>query len=95
MREYDKENDAVSTEENVIYRTSDIYFAAFLCALDVSLQSTEKSQNSSGNDKVMFVFSIPKTKLNPLKTSYFSGTGTVKCQKYVGCLRNLKSLCFV
>jgi hypothetical protein len=79
----------------ILYRTSDIYFAAYLCSLDISLKCTEKQASESGRDKVFFVFNVPQVDLQRLKASYFGGSGTVKAQKFVQQLRSLKSMCFV
>jgi len=81
-------------EEFTIYRTSDIYFASYLCALDVSLERTEPEEDG-GKKKVLFIFKVPAKDMARLKASFFGGTGTVKAQKFVQCLRSLKSMCFV
>jgi hypothetical protein len=79
-----------------IYRTSDIYFASYLCALDLVLESTEiEDGGSAKNRKVMFLFKVPTKDLQRLKASFFGGSGTVKAQKFVQHLRSLKSMCFV
>jgi hypothetical protein len=82
-------------KEFTLYRTSDIYFSAYLCALDIPLETTENiaSDNASGR-KVVFVFKVPQKDLGRLKASYFGGAGTVKAQKFVQHLRSLKSMCF-
>ena len=77
-----------------LYRTSDIYYAAFLCAIDITLESTEQETTESGHRKIIFVFRVPIADLHRLKTSFFGGTATVKVQKFVQALRNLKSLCY-
>lgn len=77
-----------------LYRTSDLYFAAYLCALDIGLETSE--QDGSGDTrKIVFVFKLPVDDLGRLKASYFGGTGTVKARKFVDSLRSLKSLCHV
>lgn len=82
-------------DENLtLYRTSDIYYAAFLCAIDINLESTEQEETSDGHKKIIFVFKVPRKDLHRLKTSFFGGTATVKVQKFVQALRNLKSLCY-
>ena len=78
-----------------LYRTSDIYFAAYLCSLDITLNCTENQASEGGRNKVFFVFSVPQADLQRLKASYFGGSGTVKAQKFVQQLRSLKSMCFV
>lgn len=76
-----------------LYRTSDLYFAAYLCALDIQLSASETEGTDSR--KVMFVFKLPQEDLNRFKASYFGGSGTVHARKFVDSLRSLKSLCHV
>lgn len=77
------------------YRTSDIYFAAFLSSIDLPLQTTETTKTPDGSKKVIFVFTIPEAELPKLKAAYFGGGGTVKARKFVDNLRSLKSMCFI
>jgi len=81
-------------DKNKLYRTSDIYFASYLCSLDIPLKTTE-AERTDGGKKVVFVFSLPETDLQRLKSSYFGGTGTVKARRFVDNIRSLKSMCFV
>ena len=77
------------------YKSSDIYFSAFLCSLDIPLITTETEKGSEGAKKVVFVFRVPDADLQRLKSSYFGGTGTVKARRFVDNIRSLKSMCFV
>lgn len=77
-----------------LYRTSDIYFSAYLSSLDFSLVTTERGPAADGGEKVVFLFSIPEVDLPKVKASYFGGTGTVKARKFVDNLRSLKSMCY-
>jgi len=77
-----------------LYRTSDIYFASFLCAIDFPLKTTETATTADGGRKVIFVFSIPDADLSKAKALYFGGTGTVKARVFVDSLRSLKQICF-
>ena len=77
-----------------LYRTSDIYFSAYLMSLDVPLEATETGQNSQGERKVTFVFKVQQSMIGRAKAQYFGGTGTVKARRFVDNLRNLKSMCF-
>jgi hypothetical protein len=76
-----------------LYRTSDIYFAAFLCSLDISLETTE--DEGEGARKVIFVFKLEDVNLKRMKSLYFGGSGTVKARVFVDHLRSLKSMCYV
>jgi hypothetical protein len=78
-----------------LYRTSDIYFAAYLSSLDVSLTTTEAETMPDGGRKVVFVFKLLEADLQRLKASYFGGNGTVKARRFVDNIRSLKSMCFV
>jgi len=77
-----------------LYRTSDIYFASYLCSLDFPMVTTENEKAPNGSRKVIFVFEIKDEHLRPAKTQFFGGTGTVKARKFVDNLRSLKSMCF-
>ena len=78
----------------VSYRTSDLYFSSYLCAIDIPMVSTDTETTESGGRKVVFVFRIPdRSTMEKLKNSYFGGSGTVKVQRYVQALRSLKSMC--
>jgi hypothetical protein len=86
--------DKPAAEETTTYKTCDLYFSAFLCAIDIPMITTE-TDASEGNRKIVFVFRVPRKDFDRIKASYFGGSGTVKVQKYVQALRSLKSLCFV
>ena len=77
-----------------LYRTSDIYFASFLCAVDFPLKTTEQASTADGGKKVVFVFSVPDADLAKIKAMYFGGSGTVKARVFVDHLRSLKQMCF-
>ena len=76
-----------------LYRTSDLYFAAFLCSLEIALETTEEQGDNSR--KVIFVFKLEESKLRRLKSLYFGGSGTVKARGFVDHIRSLKSMCYV
>jgi len=78
-----------------LYRTSDIYFSAFLCSLDFKLEATESGKAGDGSRKVIFVFKMQLGHVNRVKASYFGGTATVNARKFVDNIRSLKSMCFV
>ena len=81
-------------QEYTHYKTSDIYFSSYLCAIDIKLECTEQEEQN-GRRKIVFVFKVPVKDLQRLKAAFFGGSGTVHCQKYVQCLRSLKSMCFI
>lgn len=84
----------MAMDEYTFFRTTDIYFAAYLCAIDISLESTDRSDDSS-NNKVVFIFKIPKKDFERIKSGFFGGGATVKVQNFIQSYRNLKTMCFV
>lgn len=78
-----------------LYRTSDLYFAAFLCCVDFPLKTTEKNRREDGGTKVTFVFSLSNSEMSRAKALYFGGTGNVKARVFVDHLRSLKQMCYV
>lgn len=82
----------MSDKKYTLYRTSDIYFAAFLMGLDVPLVDMEDGKNEKGYPKKLFVFKVQEDEIKRLKARYFSGQGTVKCRIFVDHLKNLKAM---
>ena len=60
------------------YSTSDIHFAAYIQALDIPLKITDNVKQEKR--KVLFVFDLPKDKIDTLKSECFGGSGEVKVQ---------------
>lgn len=88
-------NEITEDGKSILYRTSDIYFAAYLCAVDIPMETTEIDKTSS-NRKIVFIFRIPSKKdLERLKAGFFGGSANVQAMKFVQAIRSLKSLCFV
>ena len=88
------EDTEVVGNEEVLYRSSDLYFSAFLCALELPMIGTEEEALPQNRKKVYFVFKIPKKDLRRLKMDYFGGTGKVRAKLYADRIRSLKQLCF-
>lgn len=88
------END--TKQKSLFYSTSDLYFAAYLRALDIPFEGTqdEVNSNANGKNKVIFVFRVQKKSINRLKRDFFGGNGTVKALKYVQYLKSLKQMCY-
>ena len=80
-------------EKSILYSTSDIYFSAFIMALDIPLEATEEGRGKDGSRKVNFIFKMSSADVKRMKVLYFGGTGTVRVRKMVDNIRNLKSLC--
>ena len=77
------------------FKTSDIYYASYLCAIDFSLKNTEAVQTPTGGKKVVFVFSMTDAEQIKAKSLFFGGSGTVKARLFVDHLRSMKQLCFI
>ena len=77
-----------------LYRSSDIYFAAYLCSLDFNLIATEVEPGSNGGKKMVFVFEMRDEHIRNAKTQFFGGNGTVRARKFVDNIRSLKSMVF-
>jgi hypothetical protein len=77
-----------------LYRTSDIYFAAFLCSVELEMTTTEEETGNDGNRKLVFVFRVPESDIGHLKAAFFGGHATVKVRKFVDNLRALKSMVY-
>lgn len=71
------------------YRTSDLYFAAYLAVAGCPLKRTDREGR-----RVFFIFNeLPL--LEDLKIQYFNGHAQVKAQPYASQIKNLKSLTFI
>ncbi len=77
-----------------LFRTSDLYFSAYLCAMDVPMEATE-SEPDGNSKKVIFIFKVPRKDLERFKSGFFGGNATVKAQKYVQAIRSLKQMCYI
>lgn len=78
------------------FRTSDLYFSAYLCSIDIPLKYTEKeeSPHNPRDFKIIFIFDISDAVLLKAKALFYGGSGTVSAGKFVGNIRSLKSLCY-
>ncbi len=68
------------------YKTSDLYFSAYLITAGCTLKTTEKA-----NKRVYFVFEYQPL-IDDLKLQYFNGIAKVPAQPYAAQIKNLKSL---
>jgi hypothetical protein len=78
----------MSTRENE-FRTSDLYFAAYLQVAGVSMVRTDKN----GNGRVSFIFDTSVSNLEELRNAWFGQTGKVAALSYANAIKTLKSLC--
>lgn len=75
----------------VLFRTSDLYFSAYLCALDLPLLTTEQ-ETVNGRVKLVFLFNVPEENLARLRALYFGGAGQVPARRFVDSMRSLKEM---
>lgn len=71
------------------FRTSDLYFAAYLQVAGVPMVRTEKN----GSGKVTFVFDSSVSNTEELKNAWFGHTGRVLALPYANAIKTLKSVC--
>lgn len=71
------------------FRTSDLYFAAYLQVAGVPMGRTERN----GNGKVSFIFDITTSNLSELKNAWFSQQGKIQALPYANAIKSLKSIC--
>jgi len=72
------------------YRTSDLYFAAYLRVADVPMLRTEREPYGK---RIHFVFDAV-TGLEDLKAQYFSRSAKVVALSYADEIRNLKAMLY-
>lgn len=72
------------------FKTSDLYFAAYLQTAGVELKRTDRHADSG---KVFFVFDSSVSNVEDLKAAWFNNTGKVAANPYAHNLKTLKSLC--
>ena len=72
------------------FKTSDLYFAAYLQTAGVELKRTDRNIESG---KVFFVFDSSVSNVDELKAAWFNNTGKVAANPYAHNLKTLKSLC--
>lgn len=77
------------TPENSEFRTSDLYFAAYLQVAGVSMVRTDRN----GSGKVSFVFDASVANIEELKNAWFNLSGRVAALPYANSIKTLKSVC--
>lgn len=78
----------MTTRENE-FRTSDLYFAAYLQVAGVAMVKTDRN----GSGKVSFIFDTSISNLEELKNAWFGQTGKVAALPYANAIKTLKSVC--
>jgi len=71
------------------FRTSDLYFAAYLQVAGVNMVRTERN----GSGKVSFIFDPSVSNIEELKNCWFNQQGRVAALPYANTIKTLKSYC--
>ena len=74
------------TQKDGKYKTSDLYYAAFLKVAGVPLQETARE-----GSRVVFIFEHQDT-IRDLKSQYFARTAKVSALTYADEIRTMKAL---
>lgn len=72
------------------FRTSDLYFAAYLQTAGVEMVGTERSPDSR---KVSFIFDSSISNIEELKHAWFNHQGKVPALPFASAIKSLKSIC--
>ena len=72
------------------FKTSDLYFAAYLKAAGVEMRRTDRAPD---NGRILFVFDASVSNVEELKAAWFNNTGKVVANTYAYHIKNLKSVC--
>lgn len=70
------------------WKTSDLYFAAYLQTAGVPMQKTHRE-----NGRVYFIFDTTLANIEELRNGWFSNTGKVSALPYANSIKALKSMC--
>ena len=71
------------------FRTSDLYFAAYLQVVGAPMSRTDRN----GNGKVSFIYDMSVVNIDELKQAWFNRQGRVPALPYADAIKSLKSIC--
>lgn len=71
------------------FKTSDLYFAAYLKTAGVVMKRTDRAESG----KVQFVFDTSIVNIDELTTGWINDTGKVSANSYAFHVKSLKSVC--
>lgn len=71
------------------FRTSDLYFAAYLQVAGAPMSNTDRN----GSGKVHFIFDTTVVNIAELKNAWFNHSGKVPALPYANAIKSLKSIC--
>ena len=76
-------------DQNNEFKTSDLYFAAYLQVAGVEMTGTARNPD---NRKVSFIFDTSIVNLQELKTAWFNQQGKIPALPYANAIKSLKSV---
>jgi hypothetical protein len=71
-----------------VFKTPDLYFAAYLQVAGVNMVRTERN-----GGKVTFIFDTSISNIDELKHAWFSQTGKIAALPFANAIKSLKSIC--
>ena len=77
------------TQNTSEFRTSDLYFAAYLQVAGAPMARTDRN----GSGKVHFIFDTSVVNIVELKNAWFNMSGKVPALPYANAIKSLKSIC--
>ena len=77
-------------KDNSEFRTSDLYFAAYLQTAGVEMLRTDKDID---HGKIFFIFDTSIANMDDLKQGWFNNTAKVPANPFAYNIRTLKSMC--
>lgn len=76
--------------KNGEFRTTDLYFSAYLQCAGVEMKRTDRDEQSG---QVSFIFDSTISNIDELKAAWINNTAKVPAQPYAHAIRSLKSAC--
>lgn len=76
---------------NTIFKTSDLYYAAFLKTAGFKLLELKAEESGRGNKK-FFVFEDPSGLMKKTQTDYINGDAKISAKEIIDNIRALKNL---
>ncbi len=74
------------------FRTSDLYFAAYLQTAGVEMKRTERDKDKD-TSKIYFIFDTSIANIEELKQGWFNNSAKVPANPYAFNIKSLKSIC--
>ena len=84
-----------TTQATPEYKTSDLYYAAFLKTAGVTFLRLETGRGKGPERRHFFFFEKPEGGVRPLKMSFFTRQAKVDALSYADDIRALKALMYI